>query len=244
METIRDHREAVLAALPYEVVGLLKDIEEFSGTRVGFRDMEILRMAGGQHTDVEALYADHRHAYISIPDPSAVNANAVLHELLHLRRYWVEAAPILDAKVDRGPNVELAASFDNLLEHMIIVPRERDYGFDPGPYWTTVSTEHWREHPWPTYSPEARRMHALCGWLTTKLSDDHSHHEEIIQKLGTMGLLGEAQRLEKRLRMLLTSKPQMVSALSRFLKIPRQQFSLDILDVRNRRKLPVPIPDH
>ncbi len=77
-------------------------------------------------TDSEALYRDHERAYISIPDAGNINPNAIVHEVLHLHRYWVEAIPQMDAVNDVCQDVELMTSIDNTLEHLMMVPQERD----------------------------------------------------------------------------------------------------------------------
>lgn len=237
-------RAKVLSTLPQKAVDLVSEIEEFAGTEIGFQDYTILKMAGSKDTDSEAIYADHTRAYVSVPDLDSINSMAVVHELLHLKRYWIDGVPQMEAKDDRGSNVELAAAIDNCLEHLVIVPLERDYGFDPGPHWLSESEKHWADFPWPNYPPMAQRMHALIGWLTTSLVNDAPHKAAIRTKLDSISMSGEAERLHSRVMSLLNSKPRTVSAVLRFLKVPRHAVELVVLDVRNKRQIRLPIPEH
>lgn len=66
-------------------------------------------------------------------DGFPVMAQGVTHELLHIERYWMEHVPQL-YPADRR-NWKNCAQMENALEHLVIVPREADYGFDPHRHW-------------------------------------------------------------------------------------------------------------
>lgn len=233
---IQDHRDTVVSQLPGATIELLNRIEEFANARVVFRDTIMLKSAGGgSKADVEALYVDHERAYLSLPNPHNINANAVLHELLHLHRYWVESVPLIEPKKDIGKNVEFAANLDNDLEHLVIVPIERTYGYNPEPYWTELSKKYWQNYPWDYLPVAIKREQILKGWLHSPLISSEMR-DTLQTKLLSDGMLNEAERFRQRIHDLLHSKPRAVSAALRFLKIPRDEVHLVNLDIRNRRK--------
>ncbi|WLB58044.1 hypothetical protein [Bradyrhizobium japonicum] len=239
----RGAREKVLASLPRNVIGLIEEIELFAGTQIEFRDKSILLSAGETNVGVESVFATHTHAYISLPDLDSVNASAIIHELLHLRRYWVEQVPQIEATTNRSPFVELAANIDNAVEHLSIVPRERDYGFNPAPYWNKIVEGYWRDFPWLEVGPQDRRMRCLLGWLSLPLIDSNALAIDIRARVASAGLLADAQKFLVRIQSL-PSKVRIASAVFRFLQIPRNNFELVVLDIRNRKSERRSIPEH
>ncbi|GEM_PF-2414530 len=248
-DLVKDHRYVVIEQMPQNVRDLLYEIEDFSRVKVEFRDTELLKMAAAQYnvntlrTDVEALYADHERAYLSLPTLNKLDSNAILHELLHLHRYWVEAIPQLEAKTDLGRNVEIAAELDNELEHLIIVPKERNYGFDPEPYWSSRSQQYWAEFPWEKLSPSIRREFTLKGWLHSPLISSELRND-IETRLREADLYSEAERFLQRIREFSGSKPRAVSTALRFLKIPHDEAQLVTMDIRNKKRIVSKIPPH
>lgn len=235
-------RPLVVEKLPAEAVALIERIEAFAGIPVGFRDTALLRQAGGQCTEIEALFCDQEHAYVSIPDPDNIDPNAIVHELLHLHRYWVESVPQMGAVHDLGQNVEFMANIDNALEHLIIVPQERQYGYDPSPYWAKTVRDAFAAHPWPTQRPEWIRYACILGWATAALTDDRETREMVRAKIERSGLLEEAETSLKRIRAQSASKPRMVRAALKALRIPLRSVELVTFDVRNHMAHRRPVP--
>jgi len=235
-------RPMVVEALPRSGRDLLDEIEDFAGVSVGFRDMELLRQAGAQNTAHEALFCNEERAYISVPDPRNVNANAIIHEILHLQRYWLEQVPQLEAANDIGQHVELFANIDNVIEHLVVVPRERDHGYDPSPYWSGNLVQYFAAFPWPGRSTHGVKMACLLGWLSAQLSDDELVKEAIRSKLERAGVERDADRLLRKVREVRHSKPRMAAAVLKACDIPSTAAVLVRYDVRNRRAFRVPVP--
>lgn len=236
-------RPMVLSSLPDSVLALLDRIEKFAGTSVLFRDTEILRLAGGPHPNVEALYCDHERAYVSVPDPTDVNPNAVLHELLHLERYWVEGVPQLEPVHDIGQNVEALSAIDNNLEHLIIVPRERDYGYDPSPYWSTICLATIRELDRPNASPNWLQGAAVAMLITASLTTDEVARGAVQKALQSKGLLEFSESALHRIVRQRATKPRMARAALKAAKIPLKQARLVTFDIRKRAAIRRPVPE-
>jgi len=99
--------------------------------------------------------------------------------------------------------------------------------------------------------PWRRRKVCPLGWLTVSyLVNDQevkSHVEECLREecLRPEGLLdGEPQRFSARIGEKLVSKPQAVSAVLRFLEIPRSDFRFVRFNVNNGSHEELPIPPH
>lgn len=154
----------------------------------------------------------------------------VLHELLHIERLWVEGIPQLMPRHDpKGARGRIATDIENALEHLVIVPREAHYGFDPYPYWNETARRNWGSYPWPAMTdPWMRRKACLLGWLTvSRLVNEEevrSHVEECLCQEGGPDLLAEAKRFSARIGEKLASKPHAQSAVLRFLEIPITDF--------------------
>ena len=84
--------------------------------------------------DRPASQTNHNRATIFIRSEESFQPQGILHELLHIHRYWVEAVPqVMPAKGDRNTDESwrITSQIENTLEHLVIVPREADYGFEP-----------------------------------------------------------------------------------------------------------------
>jgi hypothetical protein len=83
-------------------------------------------------------------------------ASGVVHELLHLERYLVSGVPQLQpVTTDMGGFVE---GIENILEHLIIVPKAAEYGFDQ-----VVDEERNASQQWESLTPNAPWNRPLVG---------------------------------------------------------------------------------
>jgi hypothetical protein len=65
----------------------------------------------------------------------SISRCALLHEVLHVRRYWLDAIPILRSTARRGYEFE-AQTVEDLIEHLTIIPEESRFA-------EAESNEHW-----------------------------------------------------------------------------------------------------
>ena len=172
-------------------------------------------------------------------------AHGILHELLHVQRYWVEGVPqVMPIKDAPDNNWGVTSEIENCLEHQIIVPREADYGIEPYSYWNRTEEILWERYPWPDISePFARRKVCLLGWLSVcRLVTDERVRSHAEFCLHEEGMLAEAERFRKKIFKTIHHKPSALSAAVRFLRIPRKDVLLVYMDVRNRQRVAKKIP--
>lgn len=187
------------------------------------------------------------HATIRSHNFDSVDARGATHELLHIHRAWVEGIPQL-RPVKAEPTLEnfrACSLIENDLEHLIVVPREKDYGFDSAAYWNDTAKNFWDNYPWPLVPrPAGRRNNALLARLTLELASDPAIWAQAKECLVAEGLYAEAERFAGRIKEFLPNKPRAVACALRFLKFPREYFCLVYLDVAHRARREEPIPAH
>jgi hypothetical protein len=193
-------------------------------------------------TRPEAAVTEH-WARITLPTPSFV-PNGIVHELLHIERYWIEGIPQIEP-VDQkaGNSWEITSSIENHLEHLIIVPREELYGFDPYPYWANTDKVLWGRYPWPEITePFARRKNALLGALSAfNLSKSDDLIEQVKGYLEKDGMLKETIRFNRLIRDVLHSKEKMIRLTVEHLGIPKSEARVRYIDVRTGRRWYAPV---
>jgi len=220
------------AQLPRGVAALVDRIERFAKREIAVEVDDRPRSPTSPNPDSLAARVTPTSATILLRSKDVFPPHDVLHELLHIERLWVEEIPQLVPRHDpKGTRSKIATDIENALEHLIIVPREANYGFDPYPYWNETSRRNWASYPWPALTdPWMRRKACLLGWLTASflVNDEEvrSHVEECLRKEEEDGpvQLDEAKRFSARIREKLMSKPQAQSTVLRFLEIPTTDF--------------------
>jgi hypothetical protein len=220
------------AQLPRGVATLVERIESFAKREISVEVDNRPRSPTSPNPDSLAARVTPTSAMIVLRSKDVFPPHDVLHELLHIERMWVEGIPQLVPKHDpKGTRSKIANDIENALEHLVIVPREANYGFDPYPYWNETSRRNWVSYPWPALTdPWARRKACLLGWLTVSclVNDEEvrSHVEKCLRQEEEGGpvRLDEAKRFSARISEKLVSKPQAQSAVLRFLEIPTTDF--------------------
>lgn len=231
-------RTHVLRLLPARARALVDELESFASLAIDFCDYS---GTSELHIDrnIVSTSVGHSSARIFLPDPSRPNPNAVVHELLHIKRYWVEKVPQMEAV--NPANTTLTDDLDNCLEHLVIIPQQSRIGFDDTPYWNSVTSEYWSDFPWES-DPHSFRAQALTGWLTATACDDDALIAGVKKRLAGVDLLDDAEILHSKLMCLHDSKPLMVATSLDALNIPRSAVRLVTLDVQNRCEAYSPVP--
>lgn len=236
-----------LEKLGADIQRLVEEIENFAAAEIKVSSTPKPSSKSGQPPKTLALISSEMGATILYRDTEDFRPQAVLHELLHLRRYWIDFVPqILPVDDPDGDKIRLANQIENTLEHLIIAPQEAAYGFDSyGPY-MEATKKVWEDYPWPAISePWARRKNCLLSWLTTSvLVDEPSIRGLAEQCLEKEALRGEAQSFSEKIGRVLSSKEHCISTTIRFLRIPRHEATMVYLDIKNRKTLQKPIPIH
>ncbi len=236
----QDFRQRLTAAIRR----LVEEIETFAGTEIEVRPTPAPTQATERQPKAVVLIASEQGATLLYRPEQEFPPQAVLHELLHLQRYWMERIPQLVAAVDPdGEKTRIAHEIENALEHLIIIPREAGYGFNPYPAWNERARGNWGAYPWPEVTaPWARRKHGLLSYLTTSfLVTDAQLKRLADEALTEERLLVEAQKFSQKIARVLTSKERCLSTAVKFLRIPRHDAAMAYLDIRQKQLSQRPI---
>lgn len=229
--------------LPGNVQRLVDEIEDFASLQVEVHPNLRPLSSTEPNPDTLGCKVSESRAVIYYRKEEHFLPQAVLHELLHVRRYWVEQVPRI-LPVENGERARITSQIENTLEHLVIVPREENYGFEPYVFWNETARKNWMRYPWPDItSAWARRKNCLLGWLTVNyLVRDQGVRKAAEEVLRKEGLLLDAQNFAAKIQRVLLHKPRAISAVTRFLVIPQGEAQLVYFDVRNRKRLVESIP--
>jgi len=233
--------------LPQQVAVLIDQIEAYARREIQIAVDTRPVSPTDPNPDRLAAEVTEQRATIYLRAPDAFPPHGVLHELLHIHRFWVDGIPqVLPVHDPDGERLQVTGSIENALEHQIIVPREAEYGFEPYSYWNETERRLWGQYPWPAITNQwARRKNSLLGWLTvSRLVSDDQVKAQAADCLKKEGLFDEAQRFATRIAGVIESKPRSISATLRFLKIPIQDVRLVRFNVLTEQRDFIPIPEH
>ena len=165
-----------------------------------------------------------------------VDPAGVTHELLHIERYWIEGVPMIIA---RNPaNNHITSQIENTLEHLIIVPRELEYGFGDRTHWNTRSALRWQSYPNPMVNEMTQRLNGFLGWLSVKeIVTDQSIVEVAKNLLKEQGLYDEAQRFHANIMKTIHHKQDALVTVLRFARLPPNAFQITKYDVPNKKEM-------
>ena len=118
--------------------------------------------------DPMACEVDWSHARMLTAAPEQFRASSVFHELLHIRRFLVEGAPMLVDRSDYepwSPAIGTALTkHDNAFEHLVIVPLELVRYPGSRQHWEAVMARTWNDIAAGRGDEVARRQLGLANW--------------------------------------------------------------------------------
>ncbi|WP_176598289.1 MULTISPECIES: hypothetical protein [Sphingobium] len=154
-------------------------------------------------------------AVLLVKDFATVPEAAVIHELLHLHRYWVEGVPQLIG-LDHAMQQSIGL-IENSLEHLVIVPRQSGFERKDPDYWNAGSRQEWEElfPQWllldRTGLPFKRRL--LMAWLRTHIATDGELVDQARSLLKDCGFLETSEAFKSRAVALLDHKELLVETI-------------------------------
>jgi len=128
--------------LPGELHATVQEVEQLAGCEIA-----VVPDAAASEFDslTFGIEAGVCHATIAYRGDS-VSRCAILHELLHLKRYWLDVVPILRPTASR---YELEAqALEDFVEHLVIIPEERRFEeSESNAHWSAVTAAKLAELP-------------------------------------------------------------------------------------------------
>lgn len=94
-----------------------------------------------------------------------INICELTHELLHIHRYLVQGIPMLMPKNTK--DIPITSDIETTLEHLVIVPEEVEYGYDPYSDQAYMEKFNWQNFP-EKQGDFTMQLNCLLGWLRTK----------------------------------------------------------------------------
>ena len=147
--------QCFLSLLPEVLQKVVADAENLAGSSVVVRSGD----AASEFDEIELRPRDEAgiaHAVITYHGDS-ITPGALVHEVLHIKRYWLENVPVLRSPVTSRFGFE-ARLIEDLLEHLVIIPEERKFVSTSDAHWSAVLDQKIREiSPLSTIRSDAER---------------------------------------------------------------------------------------
>ena len=231
-------RERLRAELPRHILSMMDEIEAFAGMPIAVAINNGPVEPNTINPNALATAVSHEDATIFVRSIDNIDAHGVCHELLHIRRYWVEGVLQIHPLAPNAASDKFCATIENELEHSVIVPLERKLGFEEAStaYWNRVARGKWERYPRPDISdPVGRRNNALLGRLSLELVTDLEIRDLAFEALKKENLTEEAERFVVRMGEFRSDKRRLAACAARFLKAPVDRLRLIYFDVRKRQ---------
>lgn len=190
---------------------------------------------GPDGAGILACDIDEFGATILVPSGDYFPEAGVVHELLHVRRLLVEGVPRLAANIGyRQLTSELTTfltDFDNMLEHLVIVPEELGRSTARHRHWESITERTFRHDiPAMTIAIGARRA-ALMQWAFVDIVLPQSPARAVAEAyLADKGLASDAAAFVSSVQPLLGSKPDLVRHAFDQLQLPDEMAVLRYYD--------------
>jgi hypothetical protein len=122
-----------LERLPDELRAVVHEVEDLAGCQV-----VVTSDASASEFDNLTFGIDRGMCRATIAHKgSDITGCALVHEVLHLKRHWVDAVPALRSRAERFEFE--AQAWEDLLEHLVIIPEERRFlEIENNAHWRTV----------------------------------------------------------------------------------------------------------
>ncbi len=157
-----------LNRLSPDVQALVRDVEGAAGIDIAVGLDPSRATRGPDGTGILACNIDEHSATLLYPSPEYFPDGAVVHEMLHVRRFLIAGVPRLSATFGHPQwteNVDdVLLDLDNALEHLVIVPEELRLRPERAAYWSAVMARTWQTDLPAMANADDRRRWALVHW--------------------------------------------------------------------------------
>ena len=234
-------RDWLFAQLPDKQIGLAEAIERKQRNPLNICLREDAISPTDPNPDAPACYVSRNGGVIQLRSWGDVSVNAVTHELLHLERYIENSIPQLTPKSSSEERWKITSDIENTLEHLSIVPLEREYGFDPAPYWRATFKSNWDNLLERDFNEFALKKNAMLGYTTLPLAEDAQLEAQVSKILDEIGFLEEAVEFRSKMNRLKPEKAKQLAYVCKSLGISRGDVELQRYFPQNwAKKYPLP----
>lgn len=231
----------IKAALPHKAQGLVNVLESFAGFEIEIK-VGLPPLPPEVHNldpDAACTDVDEKKAIIYLSKIEPLNVVGIVHELLHIERYWLEQIPELfpirglhDARYEG-----LTTIIENSLEHLVIIPKEAHFGYDTFNFWNSKRLKCWAEIEARGVSDDTR----VNGFLVFAAIQTLGATEELRNRaekfLADNRLLNDAFAFTKEIQANLGSKERCVIFAAKFFGLQHDLLELVCFDPKNRIQL-------
>lgn len=210
--------------LPVEIQTMVAEIESFAGRHIEYlEDPKKANELWGENVQTCALWISSEQAAI-ISALSNPPVRSIVHEILHIRCRWPDKVPCLWAPPEYKES--WIQGFDNDIEHLIIVPEERNIIADGGWWQTIYGTPPTRFQN----IPFLHRRFMLIRWLLARhlLSDDVLDNWR--SELSKLDMMQEANDFADAVMAVFPDKPAMWAIVLESLDLQRPWLQMKTLD--------------
>ena len=218
------------STLPINVQNLVNRIETYSRCNIGFKEHEI---ESSSIDKIEMQTAISNHSVEIRYDPRfVIEPNSVLHEFLHIKRSWLDKVPQLRAYNIK--NMGIAQMIDCQFEHLIIVPEEYDYGFNPLPFWEEKLKRFLGKGFDKNEVEISRKGRLLFAYMqSTQFGCSASLNSSLVDLISRNNYLVEIIDITEEILPNLSNKIGSISTINDYLDIPKQDVYFEIQNVKD-----------
>jgi hypothetical protein len=220
-----------LTLLPNELQAAVQKVEELAGCEIN-----VVRDAAANEFDNLTMGIINGDCFATIAcRGESISRCALIHEMLHLQRYWLDAVPRL--RSTRRGNYEFDAQWiDELIEHLIIIPQERRFAkAESDAHWSSVMEKLAISTPASHADVDLHRsLLVQRAMLDIALAD--LDHARVYERLRGANLLDASADFVYRLRKVLHSKQQALAVAVQALGYDVAGFCVSRFDLQTDRK--------
>lgn len=232
-------RNKVITALNKQGRQLLNEVENYAGIEVQFLDgrkeTELETWVTPEGGAIASCHANHVHAKVFLFGEENIR-HAVIHELLHVQLNWCERIPQINPIEGLSDNWHITGAISTFLDHLIIIPREKNYALSNWNTWGKGAKGWWKSYTPKMFENEFTwRFKSLIEWvLTTETIVNKEVGKIATQRLKEARLLDEAIAFRDIVLPMLGDHNSALSFMARYFGLDLSAYRIITFDVRTR----------
>lgn len=228
-----------LSQLPHKIRSLVDEIEQYVGYEISVKIDE-------SREDILACEVDEQGIVILIPNEGYFPDGAVLHELLHIRRFCLDKVPrivLCENFKHWTPTLETSITkLDNNLEHFVIIPQELNLIPKRINHWKSRMNKNLENCRSSNDIKDDQERRALIYWILTKhvlLENELTQKASML--IESLGIEDRASKFLDEIIPYIDVKDKLVKVCLEHLRLPDDLVCLEYIDCKNKRRLEKPL---